>query len=290
MEEKFEIQVTQTPGMIEWNYEALKNALAEKMKEYEKVVYTEDKVKDARADMATLRKLKKELDDKRKQIKNECLAPYEKIEAQAKELTALIDAPIKEIDKQVSEYEEKRKQEIRNEINAFMDETFKDIPAEIAEVLKNKTYDTKWENATATKKSWKEAIKLVGEITQKELSALEEIEDEFKEDVMKVYRRNLVLADALEKANELRKAKERILEAERLRREKEAQKAPEPVVEQKEEPKPEPAMSRPMPEFGKPWIGPDEKTLTLKITGTQEQLDKIQGFITHVKAKFVEVI
>ena len=92
MGEKFEVVVQQKVGVIEWNFEQLKAALAEKMKEYEGLVYTEDNVKVAKTDIADLRKLKKEISDRRIEIKNRCLEPYEVIEKQAAELTDLIDS------------------------------------------------------------------------------------------------------------------------------------------------------------------------------------------------------
>ena len=53
------------PEQITWNYDELKAELAEKVQKYETMVYTEDQVKDAKADRANLNKLKKALNDER---------------------------------------------------------------------------------------------------------------------------------------------------------------------------------------------------------------------------------
>lgn len=53
------------PEKISFNYEELKAELTEKVAFYETLVYTDDQVKDAKADRATLNKLKKTLNDER---------------------------------------------------------------------------------------------------------------------------------------------------------------------------------------------------------------------------------
>lgn len=53
------------PEKISFNYEELKAELTEKVAFYETLVYTDDQVKEAKADRATLNKLKKTLNDER---------------------------------------------------------------------------------------------------------------------------------------------------------------------------------------------------------------------------------
>lgn len=58
------------PEKIEFNYEQLKAELTEKVSLYETMVYTDDQIKQAKADKANLNKLKKALNDER--IRREC--------------------------------------------------------------------------------------------------------------------------------------------------------------------------------------------------------------------------
>lgn len=314
-ENAFEIVVNQQPGEITWNYETLKTALADKMSEYRDVVYTDDKIKDAKADRAELRKLAKALDGKRKEIKDACLAPYQIIEQQASELKGLIEAPINEIDRQVKEYEEKQRREKAEQICLYMEEAFKNLPSELASRLRAKIYDTRWENATTSKKTYEDAIDQAAEQTHKELAAIEDIEEDLRDEVYKTYERNLVLADALEKANELRKQKQRILEAERARREAEekrkAEEARRAAEAAKSEPvkEPEPEMRVNTPhvpsnESETPKLNNDTPTSTEPVTerirhddghymiiieATPAQYKKITGYIEFTGAKFEEV-
>lgn len=104
------------PQTIE-NIEALKTELAPKLEHYEKLVVTPDSIKAAKTDKANLNKLKKAIDEQRIAVKKQCMAVYEPLEAQCKELTVLIDAPIKAIDDQIKAFEsgelDRKREELR---------------------------------------------------------------------------------------------------------------------------------------------------------------------------------
>ena len=61
---------------ITWNHDQIKKEVAEKVKHYATMVYTDDQIKDAKNDRAKLRKFVDALETKRKEIKKQCLAPY----------------------------------------------------------------------------------------------------------------------------------------------------------------------------------------------------------------------
>ncbi|WP_195370890.1 DUF1351 domain-containing protein [Coprococcus comes] len=86
---------------ILWNNEELKAAIAEKVKDYKTIAYTEDSLKDMKADRADLNKLKKAFEDERKRVKKICMEPYTKFEQQVKEITAVVDGKV--IDKATGE-------------------------------------------------------------------------------------------------------------------------------------------------------------------------------------------
>ena len=105
MSNNLEVKVTQAPAKIEFNYKEMKQALAEKMEVYNATVVTEDTVRDAKKDLASLRKVKKALNDRRIEIKKEYDKPYDEFKKKVDELTGLIDEPIEKIDEQVKEFE-----------------------------------------------------------------------------------------------------------------------------------------------------------------------------------------
>ena len=311
-----EVIVEQKPGVITWNFDQLKTALAEKMKEYEGLVYTEDTVPVAKQDIATLRKLKKSVSDKRIEIKKKCLEPYEVIEKQAAELTELLDKPIEEIAKQLEDYEKQRRKAVREEIEGYMADKYSVFPSEIAKKLMMQ-YDERWENVSTTKKAWKQSIDETCGRTMGDIAVLDEIEDEFKDKAMRIYSDHLVLSEAMAKVTELRKQKQEIMERERERIAAEerrkaeeelrkAQKAAQKPVEPVNPPKvttPKPTIKNFLVEdvdddeevsgwiegsMPEPVDAEDEKYYTLRIRATAEQIHKIKGYIAYTGAVYTE--
>lgn len=224
-----ELQVTvqQTPGDIVWNFEDLKTALKKEMDNYSGLVYTDGTIQTAKHDVAELRKLRTKVEDSRKAIKNRCLEPYEVIEKQAKEITALIDKPIKLINDQVNEYETARKGKKKKTIIEYMDERFAEFPEDIANKAKFKVYDARWLNTTYKEKEWKAAVERCAEEVKKCLDLLVNTDEEFREEAQKTYAVNLDFSEAVARVQELQEQKERILAAERRRKEEAERKARE---------------------------------------------------------------
>ncbi len=88
---------------ISWNHEEIKKEVTEKVSYYTNLVYTDEQIKEAKADRAKLNKFANVLDDKRKEIKKQCLAPYNDFEEKIKEIVAVVMEQIGMIDKQVKE-------------------------------------------------------------------------------------------------------------------------------------------------------------------------------------------
>ena len=215
------VVVNQEPGKISWNFADIKKRLEEELTVYQNTAYTDDTIKTAKGDVADLRKLAKAIEDRRKEVKEKCLEPYALIETQAKELTDLIEKPIQAINDQVKDYERRRKEKARAEINAFWVQKAAELPEDIREKAKKAIYDERWENATATKKSWREGIENGIRKILDEIGTIKSFASEFEEDMLTVYKDALSLQKAIQKMNELNAQKERILEQERKRREAE---------------------------------------------------------------------
>lgn len=83
------------PEKIDFNYEELKAELTSKVSFYETLVYTDDQIKDAKADKANLNKLKRALNDERIRREKEYMQPFNVFKAQINEIIGIIDKPIK---------------------------------------------------------------------------------------------------------------------------------------------------------------------------------------------------
>lgn len=114
---------------IAWNKDELKAFIEQKVTDYQNLVYTEDKIKEAKSDRAYLNKLKKQISDRRIEVKKAVMAPYTEFEADVKEVLELIEQPISQIDAQIKAYEsdqkEHRKQTLYHHYQTAYSEEFR---------------------------------------------------------------------------------------------------------------------------------------------------------------------
>lgn len=128
---------------IEWNYEQAKAAMMELVEPYKSVIVTEDAVSVAKSDLARLRKYQKAINDRKIEIKKEYEAPYKAFEAQVKDVLSVIDTGISNIDRQVKDFDERRKELKRQDIAAYWQTVIGNIPVKLDSVL-----NPKWLNAS----------------------------------------------------------------------------------------------------------------------------------------------
>lgn len=323
------VKVEQQPGVVKWNFEELKTWLNGKLDYYRNTLYTDDNIGTAKTDVAFLRKMSKDINARRIEVKNKCLEPYEIIEKQAKELTDLIEEPISEIDKQVKNYEKRRKEKVRAEVLTKWQKASVTIPEEIRDKVYQKNYDSRWENITATQKSWMEAIDKIVEDTTGAIETIKSLKSEFEADGLKVYYDTLNLQKAIQKMNELKEQQERFRKMEEERRQREEQEriarevaekaareaqervkaeqmtnttTAEPETQEKASeatnqaetiettPVLEQTEIQKAPETVAPTANPNtRRTVLLEISGTACQIDKIQKYIAFTGAIFTEV-
>lgn len=208
------------PAVIDWNHEALKKEISERLAHYNNLVVTEDAIKDAKSDRAKLNKLRTAIDDKRKDVKKTCLKPYEDFEKKTKEIIALIDQPIAAIDAQTKAFSEAERTEKLGTLTAFYTANI----GELREILPlEKVLPAKWENKGET----------IISITQQMLTAMQKVKNEigiikamkldFDQNVLDVYLRTLDMSAALAEKTRMEE------QAARLKKLAEAQK-PEPTA------------------------------------------------------------
>lgn len=208
------------PEKIDFNYEELKAELTSKVSFYETLVYTDDQIKDAKADKANLNKLKRALNDERIRREKEYMQPFNVFKAQINEIIGIIDKPIAVIDEQVKAFDEKRKAEKQKAI----EELFATIGFQNFVTLE-KIQDPKWLNASVSMKSIEDQMKSRmyeignGVLTLSQLPEFGfEATEVFKEtlDINKAISEAKRMSEiAKAKAEEERKAQERAAEEQR---------------------------------------------------------------------------
>lgn len=212
---------------IEWNYDELKAELSQKLEQYKGLVYTEDQIKEAKADRAKLNALATAIDDKRKQIKKQCLQPYEQFEAQIKDLLAVIKEPVALIDSQIKGYEEEKKAKKLEEVKALF-EKLKDAAGEELEFISfEQIFEDKFLNASLSLKMVETVISNKFNAIKHDIKTIAELK-EYSFEATEVYKETLNLNEALEKAKYMVDiAEKKKTEEERKEQEKE-EVAPDP--------------------------------------------------------------
>lgn len=217
----------QRPESILFNYEELKAEITEKTKMYETLVYTDDQIKDAKADKAKLNKLKKTLNDERIRLEKEYLEPFNDFKSKINEIIRIIDKPVAVIDKQVKEFEDKKKQDKYDAIKAMWEEL--EHPSELT---LEKIYNSKWLNASTSMKSIQDTMTAAVEKFKQDIATLSNL-SEFGFEATEVYKSTLDVNKALYEAqrmSQIAKAKaerEAELERQRIEREERARRAEE---------------------------------------------------------------
>ena len=264
------------------NLEALKAELAPKLEYYNNLVVTEDSIKAAKSDKANLNKLRTAIEDQRKAAKKQYLEPYNILEAQCKEVVALIDAPITAIDKQLKVFDEIEKNEKFTELNAAFAEFNAPDWIDINDVL-----NPKWENKTqkvdALKTEMKANIdKLLTDYAQLEklyenFPHLLAILDKFKNE--KDFSQTMVYAKKLE----FEYNREQELKAQLLKAAQEAQNEPEAAAPVNDVITPEPEQTAAPVESEQ---APKIIIGRFEVAGTAEQIKALGNFMKSNGIKF----
>lgn len=229
--EEIRVNVEQKNGVIGFNFEEIKEKLNSELEIYKNMIFTEDSKTEAKKTIASLRKLKKSVNDKKLEVKKSFMIPYTNFEAQVKELDNLIDEPINFINNQVEEFERKRVEEKKALISEIYTEIMADHEEASGYLPLQRIYDSKWENTTTTKKAITETITERVDHVEKDLGIIHSMESEFEDKGIEKYKTTLELSDAIEVMNQYQKQKEEILrrqeEEAKRKAEEEARKASE---------------------------------------------------------------
>jgi hypothetical protein len=220
MELEILTDINQGLQVIDFNYEAIKADLTQKLEQYQGLVVTEDGVKEAKKDRAALNGLKKAMDDKRISAKKLYLAPFDAFEAKVKELVSLVDKPVAAIDAQIKAFEQMEAEKKADEIQAFFNESIGDLK----ELVKfTQFFNPRWLN------SGYKMVDIISEITV----AISQLQDNvqiikgmgltFEQEVLNVLFTTLDLTQALKKKTALEEQQARMEAAKKAEEERIAQ-------------------------------------------------------------------
>lgn len=202
------INTWKSPEVIDFNFEELKEEITNKSALYKNMVYTDETIKDVKSDRALLNKFKTALEDKRKEVKKQCLEPYNQFEKQIKELVAIIDEPVKLIGEQITEFEDREKAEKHEQIIELFNKTgFQSF------VTLEQIYDPKWLNKSVSLKSIEEELTNTVYRIGHDVTTINSLK-EYSFEALEHYKKTLDLAGAIAEGQRLADIQKRKLEHE----------------------------------------------------------------------------
>lgn len=274
---------------IKWNNEELKAAIAEKMKEYKGLVFTEETISEGKKDRANLNKLRGAIDDERKRVKKLCMEPCNRFEKEVKEVLALVDEQISAIDIQIKEVEQIKREEKRKAVQ----ELFESIGFQKFVTLEM-IWDEKWLNASVAlskvENQMKETMYRIGE----EVGTISRL-PEFSFEAMEVYKKTLDLTQAIKKGQELadiQKRKEEALARQKV--EEERRKAEEAAAGKESENPEEAADTHDAPKKAEEndytrVVSEPVMRIDFRVWGTKEQILALRDYMKQNNLKFGKV-
>lgn len=225
---EFTLVPTIEDGIVRTNAKELLKAIEPQLKKFDYVV-TDENIKDAKTDRASLNNLVKTIQSERKKIEDEVFGEWKKEKADIMQLEKRLSFTADNLDAGIKQLEEKDKELKKKQIEEFWYTLTKKYPFELV-------FEKKMLNKTVTPKSIEDHLKKVLAKAMDGEKVMETFlpQDQFQaEQVKDVYYRTMDLAQAKAKADELARISQQV-----------------EVLKAEEEPKPQPK-SEPVQEVPK---------------------------------------
>lgn len=192
-------------GVVRTNAKDLLQAIEPQLKKFDYVV-TDDNIKDAKTDRASLNNLVKTIQSERKKIEDEVFGEWKKEKADIMQLEKRLSFTADNLDKGIKQLEEKDKELKKKQIEEFWYTLTKKYPFELV-------FEKKMLNKTVTAKSIEDHLKKVLAKAMDGEKVMETFlpKDQFQaEQVKDVYYRTMDLAKAKAKADELARISQQV--------------------------------------------------------------------------------
>lgn len=262
-----EIIISTGNDVTKWDFPAIKAELEKRLADYADLVYTDENISVAKADRATLRKVKKNIDDARKAYKKKCMEPYEAMEPKLKELIGLIDKQNCTIDQVVKDHEARQKSEKEKKIREYYDRKAV-ILGDLADPLYDRILNPRWMNASTSKAKYEEDIQVALDKACREIDVIRNMDSPFADTLIETYIDTLSIEDVKKKERELFEAVEKA----NLNVSKSPEPAPLSVLQTGNE--------------GKKLEGDSENGVAMRIYADERKLKKLTDFMRAVGVKY----
>ena len=257
------------------DYDQLKAKVLEDVSVFKGIIISEDTLEEAPKWRAELNKKAKRISDFRIAFEKDFKKRIEKSTSQLKELASFYADASSNIDVQVKEFDEKRKQEK----NAAIGKIYEDCIEDMREFLPlEKLYNDKWGNKGFSLADIEKEIKSRVATTKDSIEAIQTLGTKYESQMISAYLARFDMSDALKKKAELEQIdaemerRRKAAEEEAIRKQAEAdpqaavENATVVPIEEEEEPK-------------EPIVKEQEYRLAFEVFGNKEELTSLCNFI-----------
>lgn len=194
---------------IDWNKEQIAEGINAIVADYQNLAYSEDQLQEAKKDRAKLNKLKKEIEDRRKQVKKIVNLPYDLFEKEVAEVSTALTEAISGIDQQIKGFEEKEKERKKAEILSLFSEALGDLSGKVDST---KLFNASWLNASVSMKRVKEEIDAKVQTIRSGYEYISNLADDEKVIAIAEYEKSYDIGMAIAEVNRHRTVQKRLEE------------------------------------------------------------------------------
>jgi hypothetical protein len=258
------------------NYEPLKAWALEQTAVYKSMIVDEAAIPEAKADVASLRKLAKAASDYRIKIKKEHEAKIATVLAQLTEFSAIFTDAAGAIDGQIKAFDETRKQQKREDC----EQVYREEIGDLGELIPfGKLFNPAWLNKSTSMKTVRDDIQTAVYNAREALKQIRAFGSTHESEIIAAYLDRLNVLDALAAKERLEKV-DAAMEA-RRKAEETAKKAAETAQAAQERQEPAPVEDLPdFPEETETGAVQDAEVFVFSVTGaTPEQFEALVAFL-----------
>ena len=256
------------------NYEPLKAWALEQTEVYRSMIVDEAAIPEAKADVASLRKLAKAASDYRIKIKKEHEAKIATVLAQLTEFSTIFTDAAASIDGQIKAFDENRKQEKRAEC----EQVYREEIGDMADLIPfGKLFNPSWLNKSTSLKTVRDDIQTAVYNAREALEKIRGFGSAHESEIVAAYLDRLNVLDALAAKERL----EKVDAAMEARRKVEAEKAAEAAQAAQDRQEPAPVEDLPdFPEEPETGAAQEAEGFIFSVTGaTPEQFEALVAFL-----------
>ena len=145
------------PAEVEFNFEEIEKELETRLKKYEGLTFTEVQATECRNTIAELRKVKNGINRFRIDTKKKLTEPITVFEDKCKALVTKIDEAVKPLNEQLTEFDERQRQEKLQKVEQIKQQVIEDLNL-VEEVANELVIEDRFLNKSTTLKSIEEAL------------------------------------------------------------------------------------------------------------------------------------